>query len=367
MIAWSIAAAQASKRVDRVVVSTEDTQIAAVAVACGAEVIDRPPHMATDNARIEPVLIHAIDTIKEKDGFEPDLLVFMQCTSPLTHPDDIDGTVELLLENDADTALAAVPCHMFLWASGDNGRATAINHDPEVRFRRQDIAPQYNETGAVYVFRALEFLKHQKRYHGKVVIYPLPPERSVDVDEINDVHIAEAYLERMKMDLAHEKLPNPVRALVMDFDGVFTDNRVFLTEDGVETVVCSRSDGAGIAMARARGLPMLVISAETNPVVASRCKKLGLPYHQGVDNKLGILVNWCQKNNIPISQTVYLGNDEGDASCLKAAGCGVVVADAYPSVGINADLRLDTPGGHGAIREIIDLILREPDNLKGGN
>jgi YrbI family 3-deoxy-D-manno-octulosonate 8-phosphate phosphatase len=153
-------------------------------------------------------------------------------------------------------------------------------------------------------------------------------------------------------------LPSPVRAVVFDFDGVFTDNRVYVFEDGREAVVCDRSDGMGVGLLRAAGIPMLVISTEQNPVVSARCRKLDLPFRQGVDDKLSVLREWLDEQGASLADAVYVGNDVNDVECLEAVGCGVAVADAYDEAREAAAIVTRRPGGHGAVRELASLILQ---------
>jgi len=153
-------------------------------------------------------------------------------------------------------------------------------------------------------------------------------------------------------------LPTTVRAVVFDFDGVMTDNRVVVRQDGEESVVCNRGDGWGVSRLLEEGLSVLVLSSETNRVVAARCRKLGIECVQGFRQKLSPLQEWLQKYKLDAESVVYVGNDENDKPCLEYVGCGIVVRDAHPSVIPSADIVLDQCGGHGAVREVCDLILQ---------
>jgi YrbI family 3-deoxy-D-manno-octulosonate 8-phosphate phosphatase len=153
-----------------------------------------------------------------------------------------------------------------------------------------------------------------------------------------------------------ERLPAAIDAVVFDFDGVFTDNRVFLDEHGVESVACNRSDGLGIGLLKQTGIPLLVLSKEKVPIVVKRCEKLGLECLHGIDNKLVRLREWLVTRNARIENTIYIGNDVNDAECLSAAGCAVVPRDAHRAVLPLADIVLQLPGGHGAVRELCDLV-----------
>lgn len=148
-----------------------------------------------------------------------------------------------------------------------------------------------------------------------------------------------------------------IKLVVFDFDGVFTDNRVLVLEDGREAVFCNRSDGLGIERARAAGLDMMVLSKEKNPVVGARCRKLKLDYIQGCDDKATYLIQLAQKRGIALAHIAYLGNDVNDLPCLELVGLPACVADAYPEIVPHCVLVTQKPGGHGAVREFCDFFL----------
>ena len=320
LVAWVIEAALASGHLDRVVVSTDDTEIAQLSQRYGAEVVMRPAELADDKASSESALLHALDWLEQAEGYVPDLLVFLQCTSPLTLAEDIDGTVQALLNEQADSALAVAPFHYFLWQQDSSGDAAGINHDKRVRLRRQDREPQYQETGAVYVMRTQGFRQARHRFFGKTALYVTPPERCLEIDELVDFQIAEVLIRERERGRQLDLLPNPVSALFLDFDGVFTDNRVVVLEDGTEGIWANRSDGWGLGHLRDTGLPILVLSTEKNPVAAARCEKLKLPYQIGLDDKLEALLHYARQQRIDLATAVYLGNDVNDLDCMRRVG-----------------------------------------------
>jgi YrbI family 3-deoxy-D-manno-octulosonate 8-phosphate phosphatase len=148
-----------------------------------------------------------------------------------------------------------------------------------------------------------------------------------------------------------------VRLLVLDFDGVLTDNTVTVTSDGVESVTCWRGDGIGTAALMAAGVPVVVISKERDPVVGVRCRKLGLEYHQGVDDKAPVLAALIAEHAIDATDVAYVGNDTNDLDCLAMVGLPVAVADAHPDVLPAVAYVTAAPGGRGAVREVCDRIL----------
>lgn len=153
-----------------------------------------------------------------------------------------------------------------------------------------------------------------------------------------------------------DRLKN-IRGIAFDFDGVFTDNRVLVTESGEEAVFCDRSDGMGISLLRASQIPMVIISTEKNPIVSVRASKLQVACKQGIDDKLSALRCWADENDLDLSEIAFIGNDINDVECLDAVGLGVAVADAYEPARKSADLVLTKQGGRGAVREFTDLLL----------
>jgi N-acylneuraminate cytidylyltransferase len=147
-----------------------------------------------------------------------------------------------------------------------------------------------------------------------------------------------------------------VQAIAFDFDGVFTDDRVWVSETGEETVVCSRSDGMGIGLLRDAGVHMIIISKERNPVVSARAKKLSLEVIQGCDEKLPEFVAWLTRIGVEIGHSAFMGNDINDLECMRHTGLAIAPGDAHPSAIACARYVTVRPGGNGAIREVADAI-----------
>lgn len=355
LISYVMEAAGSSKFISKIFVTTDDTEIASVARKWNADVIMRPPEISRDDSPSELALLHAVEQIQKQNIF-PDIIVFLQCTCPLTNTSDIDNTVLRLLEEDADTVFTGTPSHYFLWTENESGEAQPVNHDKKFRKRRQDCEPQYIETGSAYAMRTDGFLKNKNRFFGKTVISVIPPERVLDIDEPSDICRAESAIHRI-MAVEGGGLPKNIEGIIFDFDGVFTDNRVIVHEDGSEAVLCNRSDGLGLESLKKTGIPLLVLSKEKNPVVQKRCEKIGLPCVNGIDDKKEYLEKWVNKHAIRPENIVYLGNDINDIECLQYAGCGVVVADAHEDAKRISRIILKNTGGHGAVRELCDMVL----------
>lgn len=153
-----------------------------------------------------------------------------------------------------------------------------------------------------------------------------------------------------------------VRLIAFDFDGVFTDNMVYVFEDGREAVRCWRGDGLGLRKLEQVGIDKVIISTEQNPVVLARSRKLTIRCYNGCDDKLEVLTRVMDGAGLGFDQIAYVGNDINDAPCLGKVGLPIVVRDAHPDVLAYAVYQTRRSGGRGAVREVCDLFaeIRSP-------
>jgi N-acylneuraminate cytidylyltransferase len=353
LLARTISACLQSASITTVYVSTDSEEIAAVASSCGAQVVRRPASLSGDNASSESALLHALDEI-EKQTSLPQNVLFAQCTSPFISHEDIDGVVGLLQKY--DSALTVTHNHAFIWRRDSSGNAIGINHDSAIRLPRQQLEPEYKETGAVYGMNIEQFRKSGHRFFGRIGMYEVPAERSMEIDEPEDLRLANVLDLQSKSQPSAESL-RAIKAIVFDFDGVMTDDQVYITETGEEMVMASRSDGMGISALKNAGLKLLILSKERNPVVTKRAEKLQIEVIQSCDNKLEALTEWLSKNQLPLSQCAYVGNDINDLQCMQAVRLAIAPVDAHPVAAQAAHWRLTRAGGKGAIRELSDAII----------
>jgi 3-deoxy-D-manno-octulosonate 8-phosphate phosphatase (KDO 8-P phosphatase) len=136
---------------------------------------------------------------------------------------------------------------------------------------------------------------------------------------------------------------------------VFTDNMVYVAQDGTEMVRCTRADGIGLKRLQATGVQTLIISTEANPVVSARASKLKIVCHQDCEDKRALLDDILVKMGAVREDAAFVGNDVNDASVLEVVGLPVVVRDAHPDVVPLAQYQTRAAGGHGAVREICDF------------
>ncbi|WP_344838314.1 acylneuraminate cytidylyltransferase [Actinocorallia longicatena] len=333
--------------VDEVVVSTDDPEIAAVARAAGARVVVRPDELSGDTATSESALLHALSQLDD----QPDVTVFVQCTSPFIAPADLAEAIRRVADDEADVVFSALESHEFQWALSD-GQVFGVGHSAAFRPRRQDRAPHYRETGAFYVMRTAGLLEHGHRFFGRIAVQPVPESHAVEVDTALELDLVRAVSR-----IVDRPEPLDVDALVTDFDGVHTDDRAQVTQDGHESVAVSREDGMGVALLKKAGVPVLILSTEVNPVVRARADKLGVPVLHGIADKAAVLEKWLHDAGWDPARVAYVGNDVNDLGCLALVGWPIAVPDAHPSVLAAARLVLSRPGGGGAVREVCELIL----------
>nr|WP_204723180.1 acylneuraminate cytidylyltransferase [Glutamicibacter nicotianae] len=346
LLGRAIESARSAAAVSDVVVSTDHEQIKAEALRYGARVIDRPADIAGDTASSESVLLHALANAES----QPEITVFIQCTSPFIDPEDLDAAIAAVASQRADVSFAAVADHGFHWGLDPQGEAVAVGHDKLHRPRRQDREPRFRETGAFYVMDTRGFLEAGHRFFGKVRVHEVPAEHGIDVDTEADLMLA-------GLAVPANREPIEVDAVITDFDGVHTPDTAYVDEHGTETVRVSRSDGMGVARLRAAGVKFLILSKETNPVVAARAAKLKVEVAHGIENKAEYLARWLADESINPARVAYLGNDINDLGAMALVGWPITVADAHQDVHLAARHTLTRKGGDGAVRELAELVL----------
>lgn len=355
LVARAVRTLLSSSSVGSVFVSTDDPEIAAVATRAGARVIERPFRLSGDEASSESALEHALAHLASH-GVMPDVTVFVQATSPFIRASDIDRAVVLVRSGECDVAFSAVRADVHLWREGVDG-LEGVNHRAAVRQRRQDRAPEHAETGGFYVMRTSGFREHQHRFFGRLRLVEVDPAEALEIDTEHDLMLAELIDARRDVVLNAQPGAISAQAVVTDFDGVHTADRVLVDQHGVESVEVNRSDGMGVARLRRAGIPFLILSSETNPVVRARATKLGVDAVTGCDDKLRALGEWAEARDIDLPDIAFLGNDVNDLACLRAVGWPVVVADAHRDARAAAHIVLRRRGGDGAVRELADRVL----------
>jgi 3-deoxy-D-manno-octulosonate 8-phosphate phosphatase (KDO 8-P phosphatase) len=150
-----------------------------------------------------------------------------------------------------------------------------------------------------------------------------------------------------------------IELIAYDFDGVLTDNRVLVDQDGKEAVFVNRSDGLAIFKIKELGIKQIIISTEKNPVVTARAKKLNIPVIQAVDDKRSVLENYLLEKNISKENVVFIGNDINDKEVMEYVGLSIAPADAAKEIKVIADMTVKTKGGYGVVRELLELLSKK--------
>lgn len=379
LIAWSIAAAKQASCVTRLIVSTDDEEIASVAREYGAETpFLRPSEFAQDQTTDLPVFEHALDWLEKNENYIPKFVIQLRPTSPIRPQDCVDSAVKILMEHaDADCVRGVVPAgqnphKMWRFAGEDRPMRPLLQVEgiPEpYNAPRQVLPPVYWQTGHIDAIR-VSTIKQKHSLTGEV-IYPLviDPAYTVDIDNLSDWAKYEALthsrLEMVTPGKMKRPMPEKIDLVICDFDGVITDNRVWVDQDGKESVAAYRSDSIRIRELREKGIKVLILSSEPNRVVEARAKKMGVEaiHGIGIQEKGRVMREVLAQKNIQAENVIFVGNDLNDLPCFEVAGWCVAVADAYPEVIRAADFVLSKAGGHGALRELCDLLL-EQANLR---
>lgn len=158
--------------------------------------------------------------------------------------------------------------------------------------------------------------------------------------------------------------PGLIELIVYDFDGVMTNNNVIVFENGMEAVIVNRADGLGVDMIREFGILQIILSTETNDVVAARAKKLNLEVISGCKDKKAKLSEYCENRNINLNRVLYVGNDVNDLEAMKSVGFSVAPADAHKEILKFVGFITNAKGGQGVIKELSEFIINEGSELK---
>jgi YrbI family 3-deoxy-D-manno-octulosonate 8-phosphate phosphatase len=344
LLAHSLDQVLSARHIGRVVVLTHDEPIAGLARSVGALTSALPAEGDDSAAQLR----EAISRLEPDTGFVAAVAVLLAPEFPLRSASTLDAAIEHLGRVGADTLLSVSPLLDPLWVRDGEGLAQPADMAPT----RQ----RFLQNGAIVAVQTAAFEREEMLPAGRIVLFEVSPLEALRIRGEDDWRVAEALVRRVRVRDIVARL-RTIRLLALDFDGVMTDNRVLVFEDGGEAVLCNRSDGLGLDHLRAAGLAVVVISKEKNAVVGARCRKLSLPCYQGVEDKLAVLRQIAEGMGVALSDVAFVGNDVNDLPCLGAAGLAIAPADAHPEVIRQVHFVTAAAGGVGAVREICDLWL----------
>ncbi len=354
LVLWVAEACARSRFVARTVVATEDEEIRRCverAGVTGVEVVGRSARSASDTASTESAMLEFARASDREH------IALAQATSPLLSTEDVDGAVEAYLQSGVDSLLTVVRTKRFLWTLDGDGLARPVNYDPSNRPRRQEWAGQLVENGALYITSTDRLLETGCRVSGRVGTYEMPQETYYELDEPADWAIVERLLARRRARAIRQSVTG-LKLLCLDVDGTLTDGAMYYGPDGEALKRFDTRDGMGLGRLSRNGIDLALCTGENSPIVAARAKKLGIEeVHLGIDDKVGCIAELLDRLGYEWASLAFIGDDLNDLEVLQRAGFSACPADASPRVRDVVDYVCQAPGGHGAVREVCELLL----------
>ncbi len=352
LIYWCLKALQESSEVDQIVVATDCSEIESTVSGFNfkkVKIYHRHEDNAQDKSATEDVMLEYI--VQASLPVE-DFFLLVQATSPFTKAHDFDTAVDKLRSGSFDSLLSCTKVKRFLW----NEDGTPLNYDHHQRPRRQDFSGTFLENGALYLNTVGNIINAKNRLSGKVDIYEMPSYTSLELDEEEDWVLGEQIMAKHH---EYKSDPTPIRLFLSDVDGVLTDAGMYYTENGDEIKKFHTYDGMGFKLLQQQGVKVGILTKEDRELNRRRAKKLKLDYDfHGVDQKLELVQNLCQEMGITLKEVAYIGDDINDVELLRAAGIAACPQNARPEVKkIPGIILLKTPGGSGAVRELVEQFL----------
>ncbi|HEX7433630.1 MAG TPA: HAD hydrolase family protein [Anaerolineaceae bacterium] len=358
LIAYTLAASQRAAAVSMTVVLTQDEAIMRLANGAGVKVLPLAAQSqwslasgSTDLPWITRAVIQAL-------SIQPDVVVWLDPLAPLRPKNLVDQAASQAALQPAGRLVQTVaPLNSpdgKLWAMRGKTQLEPVEEQGFL----------FAQTGHVLAVRLESILSEHWNETAHTIPLVLEPALSPDLHQPAGWQWTEWTIHHALQDIVYaghtpRALPEKTELLVLDFDGVLTDNRVWVDEEGHEQISAYRSDSLGLIYLRQAGIEAIVLSMETNFVVAARCRKMKILVLQGINDKATALRNLLQERHLDPACTVYLGNDMNDVPCFPLVGCAVVVADAEAGALRQADLVLTRRGGYGAVRELCERLIEK--------
>lgn len=358
LFSWTLGEAIFSD-LDKIYIFTDDKDIACMVKenyfwTNKVEIMIRSKESATDTASTEM----GMKELAEKLNYNFDILCLLQATSPLTSREDINNCLYKIIKEKYDSALTVVNTMRFLW--NENGKS--INYDFQNRPRRQEFSGILVENGAVYTTTKQQFLESGIRIGGNIAVVKMPEDTLTEIDEKEDWIIMEKLLENRLM--KRKKGSNKIRLLVLDVDGIFTNAKVSVNNTGEFSKEFSLIDGMGIELLREEGIEIIVMTSEKSEIVTKRMEKLKIKeIYLGVKDKYSLLEKIILDKNIRRNEIAYLGDDINDLANICSVKWGIVPQNAVLENKLKADFILNSYGGNGAIREVVNFLIKYNRNI----
>ena len=358
LIYWALLALTESKSIDQIYVATDCDEIKDVVVDFNFEkvqIFDRCDVNASNTASTESVMLEFLDGMNFS---EEDLFILVQATTPFTSSDDFDNAINIIRSNsEIDSLLSCVESKRFFWTKDGN----AINYNYYKRPLRQDFDGLLMENGAFYINTVENIYKYKNRLSGNIHPYVMPEYTAIEADEEDDWLIIEQLM--YKYIINKQTRANSVKIFATDVDGVLTDAGMYYDNNGNELKRFNTHDGMAFNILKERGIITAMITSEKTNIVKLRASKLQVDYlFQGVKGgeKLEVLKKICIEKNMSLSEVAYIGDDINDYNVLSSVGFPACPKNAITNIkNIEGITHLSKSGGDGAVREFVELLLKE--------
>jgi YrbI family 3-deoxy-D-manno-octulosonate 8-phosphate phosphatase len=353
LVLWCLTALQDCHKIDKIFAATDCDEIENVINSQHLEKVSiyrRTNENATSTSSSESVILEFLSKaeLSSNDNF-----ILVQATNPFVQPDDFSAALSMKYENAYDSVLSCCRIKRFFW----NEDGTSKNYDFKKRPLRQEFKGDLVENGAFYINSVGNIRKYRNRLSGKIGIYEMTKHSFTEIDEPEDWIVAEIVFKR------YFQLPSfkrRIKLLLTDVDGVLTDAGMYYTENGDEIKKFCTYDGVGIKLLQKAGVKTGIITSENRALNSKRAQKLRIDFvFQGVQDKLAILNQICAKEKISREEVAFIGDDINDISILQNVGLAACPSTARPEIkSINGIIVLQTQGGHGVIRELVDNYIK---------
>lgn len=350
LIFWNLQELQNSNA-DNIVVATDSEKIKNIVNSFNfskVSVYDRSNENSQDISSTESVMLEYINSINLSDT---DTFMLVQATSPFTQKNHFNEGLELFEKHDA--VLSCCESKRFSWRDGK-----PLNYDIYHRPRRQDFEGTLIENGAFYISSVSDIKKTKNRISGDIATYKMPEFTYTEIDEQEDWIVAESL---MKKFILKDKTPDfsKIKIFLSDVDGVLSDAGMYYTENGDEFKKFCTYDGMGFQLLQKTGVKVGILTTEDRELNRRRAKKLGLDFDfHGEKDKLQIVKDLCEKENVSLDEIAYIGDDVNCFELLSNAGVSACPMNAVSKIkSIPNIIQLQKNGGDGVVREFVELIL----------
>lgn len=352
LVERSIRAAKGSTA-DVIILSTDDHEIAEIGRKYNLTIHNRSLENSSDYATTESVIGEVVAEFSA-NWHVNSTIAFIQATSPFLKSTVIDECLEIA--EAGFSAFTAIESHAFRWTRNSEGIWMPAGHPNDFRPRRQDLKPEVVETGGCYAFPLYKFQINPYRFCATPSPVLISWQEGIDIDDQSDLKLANSLNAVYGLaDNINREIGKP-KVVVTDFDGCLTNDRVILSESGIESITANRKDGLAAKRLHAHGIRVLILSSEENQVVTRRAAKMGVEVIQGSKDKLSSLQIFLDENSLQSHDVWYVGNDLNDFDVMQSVGLSLCPGDAVELIRLSSDVVLIKKGGEGILEEIVSYL-----------